>query len=120
MELCSAGYFCVRTCNSATFWCSTVLIVYSLLEANMGAVCACLPHLKPLLMRKFPRLLGVDEASSNRPITQVERIEHPQLDTLDSIGVSEVEEVESYLDRLSDSQAYHRGDLERSEENSYY
>jgi len=61
--------------------------IYGLLEANVGTVCACLPHLKPLLTRKFPRLVGEAEqtTSADQPLYQVEVSERSQHDTLDTM-----------------------------------
>jgi hypothetical protein len=39
-------------------------LLYRLLEANIGTLCACLPYMKSLLSRFFPRLLGEEEENS--------------------------------------------------------
>jgi len=51
--------------------------IYGLLDANIGVVCACLPHLKPILVGKLPRLLGeVGVVSSSIvPTRQVDHVE---------------------------------------------
>jgi hypothetical protein len=49
----------------------------------VGIVCACLPHLKPLLMRIFPQLRWEVEPdpSSAAPVCQVNPVENSWGDT---------------------------------------
>jgi hypothetical protein len=39
-------------------------LLYRLVEANIGTLCVCLPYMKSLLSRFFPRLLGEEEEHS--------------------------------------------------------
>ena len=41
----------------------TVLILCSMVEINVGVICACLPIMRPLLIKAFPRLFGTVDNS---------------------------------------------------------
>lgn len=40
-----------------------MLIGYSMVEINVGVICACLPIMRPLLIKVFPRLFGTVDNS---------------------------------------------------------
>lgn len=89
--------------------------MYRLLEVNVGTTCACLPHLKPLVLRCLPKLLEKRGESSSRsyPLTtQVEARSHSPVDIIDSMGISEVEEVEPCRGQLPNFLTTRRDQLE--------
>ncbi|PMD36331.1 hypothetical protein L207DRAFT_602395 [Hyaloscypha variabilis F] len=47
-------------------WDDLTICVWSDIEINVGIVCACMPHLRLLLIRFFPKLLGTSQHSNNR------------------------------------------------------
>jgi hypothetical protein len=77
------------------FYGRALTCVYRLLGVNVGTTCACLPHLKPLVSRYLPKLLGeTGKSTSHPPRNQMGARAHSPLDTLDYMGVSEAEGVE--------------------------
>ncbi|RLL95029.1 hypothetical protein CFD26_101863 [Aspergillus turcosus] len=47
-------------------WYKVTLAKWAMVEINVGIICACLPVLRPLVLRVFPRLLGSKNSSADK------------------------------------------------------
>lgn len=63
MRLQSLVYF-AKTSNPT--WDNLAVSRWSTVEINVGIICACMPSLRVLLVRLFPKLLGTSQHSDNR------------------------------------------------------
>jgi hypothetical protein len=102
------------------FYDRALTCVHRLLEVNVGTTCACLPHLKPLLSRYLPKILGeTGKSTSYPPRNQMGVRAHSPLETLDYIGASKAEGVERGQIQLPRSLTSRCDDLELGEENGH-
>lgn len=63
MRLQSLVFF-AKTSNPT--WDNLAVSQWSTVEINVGIICACMPSLRVLLVRLFPKLLGTTQHSNNR------------------------------------------------------
>lgn len=73
-----------RTPGSDITWNTASNTYWTCVEVNLAIACACGVTLKPLIVRRFPRLFGVDRTAKPVPLARVPATNHrlpPRIDS---------------------------------------